>query len=464
MTPQPSAAPVRLAMTYPYEAEGGERDRELPFRVGVIADLAGDPAFPLPPPDERRFLPLGEDGIAGAMARLAPGLRHAFGGPGEGDAVTLGFRSLADFELAGLARQLAAAGMAPTDARIASVQQNERFLCLEAAWRSLDLLAARAGNDKAIGICLLPLSRAEFAAALRPPAGGAPGWLQRCVDDDVFQRRGAAPFALLVGDQAWTEAAEDIETLRLMAAVAATVFAPFVAAADVSLCELGRSVGPGEKHGTPEAAWSALRESDESRFLVLTAPPRIEAVPGAFWVAARLIDAFRRDGFCADVPGAEPLAGAPPEMPLARCGFMPVVQRAPGAPPTMVGVLTVHRPRHYAHPEASLNAAIGATLPYVMVTGRIAHCLKAMARDRIGGFAEAGDLETWMARWLLNLARAGAERGAMPRHPLYQGQLELKQVPDAPGTFNAVCHLRPWLAMAELTTEMRMVVRLPRQI
>jgi type VI secretion system protein ImpC len=450
-------------MTYPFEAEGAERDRELPFRVGVIADLAGDPGVPLLPPAERCFVPLGEDGIAGAMARLEPGLRLEFGGQGEDASVRLTFRSLADFEPASLSHQLAAAGMAPTDDRLEGIRRNERFQGLEAAWRGLDLLAARAGNDPAVRICILPASRAEFDAALRPSVGDAPGWLRRCIDHDIFQCRGAEPFGLLVGDQAWTAAAEDIETLGLMAAIAAPVFAPYVSDAEDSLCELGCRAGPGEKHGTAEAAWQALRGSDASRFLVLTTPQETKAVAGPFWVAARLVDAFRRDGFCADVPGAEQLAWGQPEAPLARCGFMPVVQRASDAPPTIVGVLTVHRPRTYERPEASMNAAIGAALPYVMVTARIAHYLKAMTRDRIGAFAEAGDLERWMARWLSNLARAGARGEGFPRHPLYQSRLEVKAVPDRPHTFDAVCYLRPWLVMAELTTEMRMVVRLPRQ-
>lgn len=88
MTLPPIAVPARLAMTYPYKAEGAERDRELPFRVGVIADLAKDPGVPLPQPDERRFLTLGGDGIAGATVYslsaqpLAAGTDHqrrAFG-------------------------------------------------------------------------------------------------------------------------------------------------------------------------------------------------------------------------------------------------------------------------------------------------------------------------------------------------------------------------------------------------
>ncbi|WP_198370014.1 type VI secretion system contractile sheath domain-containing protein [Roseomonas rosulenta] len=455
--------PPRLAMTYPFEAEGAAWDRELPFRVGVIADLAGDPALPLPPLAERPVIALGADGVAGAMARLQPGICHDPGDGGEGGAVTLAFRSLDDFGTAGLARQLASAGVTPSGHLIDTIRGTARFRRLEAAWRGLDLLAMRAGDDPAVRICLLPLSHAEFATALRPAEGLAQGWLQARIDDDVFTCRGAEPFALLVGDQAWTAAAGDIEALGEMASIAAAAFVPYVSAADASLCDLARSDRAAQASGAAQAAWAALRGSDASRFLGLTAPPCVSGVPAPFWVAARLIDAFRRDGFCADLPGAEPLSHGQPEAPLAWSGFMPVVQRASDPAPATVGATTVHRPKVYERPETSTNAAIAATLPYVMVTSRIAQYLKAMARDRIGAFAEAGDLEPWMARWLANLARAGAREAALPRHPLYQGSLEVKPAPGEAGSFNAVCYLRPWFPVAVLTTELRLIVRLPRQ-
>ena len=50
---------------------------------------------------------------------------------------------------------------------------------------------------------------------------------------------------------------------------------------------------------------------------------------------------------------------------------------------------TVQKPKKYDRPEATANAAISARLPYIMATGRFAHYLKVMARDKIGSFMEA---------------------------------------------------------------------------
>ena len=44
---------------------------------------------------------------------------------------------------------------------------------------------------------------------------------------------------------------------------------------------------------------------------------------------------------------------------------------------------------------------------------------------------------------------------------LREAQVEVKEIPGAPGSYNAVMHLRPWLQLEELTTSMRLVANLP---
>jgi type VI secretion system protein ImpC len=48
------------------------------------------------------------------------------------------------------------------------------------------------------------------------------------------------------------------------------------------------------------------------------------------------------------------------------------------------------------------------------------------------------------------------------RYPLREARVEVKEVPGAPGSYQAVAYLRPWLQMEELTTSMRMVARIPK--
>jgi type VI secretion system protein ImpC len=86
-----------------------------------------------------------------------------------------------------------------------------------------------------------------------------------------------------------------------------------------------------------------------------------------------------------------------------------------------------------------------------------------MGRDKIGSFMEAEDCEAWLNRWVMNYVNANKDSGPdmKARYPLAEARVSVKEVPGAPGTYNAVAWLRPWLQMEELTTSLRMVARIP---
>ncbi|MDB5384235.1 MAG: hypothetical protein JWO26_3867, partial [Rhodospirillales bacterium] len=129
------------------------------------------------------------------------------------------------------------------------------------------------------------------------------------------------------------------------------------------------------------------------------------------------------------------------------------------------GGQSVQKPKKYDRPEATANAAISARLPYLMATSRFAHFLKVMARDKIGSFMEATDVENWLNRWIRNYVNAseGGGQEMRARYPLREAKVEVKEVPGKPGVYNAVAYLRPWLHMEELSTSMRMVARIPQK-
>jgi type VI secretion system protein ImpB len=102
----------RVHIAYDVETEGATIQRELPFVVGVIGDFAGDPAEPLRPLAERKFVQIDRDNFNDVMARIAPGLDLKVNNTLSDDdsqmAVSLRFRSLEDFEPARVAEQVPA--------------------------------------------------------------------------------------------------------------------------------------------------------------------------------------------------------------------------------------------------------------------------------------------------------------------------------------------------------------------
>jgi type VI secretion system protein ImpB len=99
----------RVQIEYDVELYGAEKKIQLPFVMGVLADLSGKPADPLAPVGERKFLEFDTDNFDARMKAMKP--RAAFSVPnsltGEGDMkVDLTFESMDDFSPANVAKKV----------------------------------------------------------------------------------------------------------------------------------------------------------------------------------------------------------------------------------------------------------------------------------------------------------------------------------------------------------------------
>jgi type VI secretion system protein ImpC len=268
--------------------------------------------------------------------------------------------------------------------------------------------------------------------------------------------------------------------------------------------------------------WRAFRESPDARYVALAMPrvmarepygpetrsieefdyqetPPGKAVPhdhycwmNAAWVyGAVLTRAFAQYGWCTAIRGAEfggKVEGLPlhlvtdedgdksikcptevlitdrREKELSDCGFLPISHYKETGHAVFFGGQTTQKPAKYDTADATANAAISARLPYIMAVSRISHFLKVMARDWVGSPYEQQTLQDrmqrWIARYVLDDPKGSAESKA--RFPLAQANITVEEIPGAPGSYNAVAHLRPWLQLEELTTSMRLVAKLPQ--
>jgi len=100
----------RVQIEYDVEVYGAEKKVQIPFVMGVMADLAGKPAEALPSVDDRKMMEIDVDNFDSRMKALKP--RAAFTVPntltGEGDLkVDITFENLDDFSPAAVARKVA---------------------------------------------------------------------------------------------------------------------------------------------------------------------------------------------------------------------------------------------------------------------------------------------------------------------------------------------------------------------
>jgi len=99
----------RVQIEYDVEVYGSQKKVQLPFVMGVMADLSGKPVDPLAPVADRKLLEIDVDNFDSRMKAMKP--RAAFRVPntltGEGElSVDLTFESMDDFSPAAVARKV----------------------------------------------------------------------------------------------------------------------------------------------------------------------------------------------------------------------------------------------------------------------------------------------------------------------------------------------------------------------
>lgn len=102
--------PPRVHITYDVETGGAIEKREIPFVVGVMADLAGQPDKPLPPLRDRKFVEVDKDNFDRVMGQVNPRLAFKVDNKLSEDDTRLGvelkFKSMNDFEPTAVAKQV----------------------------------------------------------------------------------------------------------------------------------------------------------------------------------------------------------------------------------------------------------------------------------------------------------------------------------------------------------------------
>ena len=412
--------------------------------------------------------------------------------------------------------------------QLAAVMHHEKFQKLEGSWRGLHYTVMNSETSASLKIRMLNVSKQALFKDLDKAVEFDQSQVFKKLYENEFGSPGGEPYAAVIGDYNITNHPDDIELLTKMSNVAAAAFAPFITSPGPELLgfesweDLSKPRDL-EKifEGPSYAKWRSFRDSEDARFCVLTMPRALARLPygattkpveefgyeevakgkvdhsnycwmnSAYVYGQRLTNAFATYGWCTAIRGAEgggkvenlpahvftsddgdPDLKCPAEIgitdrreaELSKLGFLPLCHYKNTDYAVFFGAQSAQKPKKYDKPAATANAAISARIPYIMATGRIAHYLKVMARDKIGSFMERSDCEQWLNSWLQNYVNTNANVGQdmKAKYPLAEAKVEVKEVPGAPGSYNAVAWLRPWLQMEELTASLRMVASVPK--
>mgnify|MGYP001406831775 CR=1 FL=1 len=406
------------------------------------------------------------------------------------------------------------------------IMHHEEFQRLEATWRGLKYLLSQTETSVMLKIKILNVSKKELLKDLQKAPEFDQSALFKKVYEEEYGVFGGSPFGALIGDYYFGRTGQDIELLEKISQVAAAAHAPFLTAASPemfnleSFTQLDAPRDLAKIFDTTEyAKWKSFRDSEDSRYVALTVPRMLlrepygkatvpieafdyeEGVDGtdhskylwgnaAYALGARVTQAFARHGWCAMIRGVEsgglveglPVhnfrtdAGdvtmkCPTEVPitdrrekeLADLGFVPLVHCKGTDKAAFFSVQSAQKPKVYSTDAATANARISAQLPYIFAVSRFAHYLKAMMRDKIGGYMSRAEAESFLNNWISNyvVGNANASPEVKAKRPLSDARIDVVEVPGKPGAYRAVAYLRPHFQLDELSVSMRLVADLP---
>lgn len=496
--------PPAVHITYDIRNSDGSLERaELPFVVGVLADLCGEPEEPLPPLARRRFVQIERESLDAVLAHCAPRLSFQAGRRLERNGaplkVELRFQSMADFGPERVARQVPglpealAAGYPGASHQLDEILRTPAFQRLEASWRGLRYLLREIETSASLKVGVLHATKRELLSNFREAAAPNRGAVWQKVCAEPYGQFRGEPFAVLIGDYEFSNDADDLELLEGMARIGAAAHAPFIAAASPRMFGWASFTLMSEAAdltkiwaGEPYTRWRSFREGPESAYAALVLPRMLLRVPysdddehgeplwgnAAYALGARLAEAFRVHHWCAEIQGVErgglvkglpTLIKGPIEIPiqerlerqLTDSGFTCLVHWKGTDRAVFFTATTCRRP-----------GRLTTRLPYVLAVSRFAQYIKAMLRDRLEAPRSSQEcarvLNDWISQYVTADDSLDTERQA--KLPLREARIEVEEVPGSPGQFRAIAFLRPHFQLEDTGVAVPVIVELPTAV
>ncbi|MAQ47026.1 MAG: type VI secretion system contractile sheath large subunit [Confluentimicrobium sp.] len=414
-------------------------------------------------------------------------------------------------------------------AQVNEILHHEEYQKVESAWRGLHYCVMNSEPDASMKIKVLNVSKKELERELRsyPGAKWDQSPLFKRIYEAEFGQLGGQPYGALVGDFYFDHSPADVRLLRDLGKIAAASHAPFISSASAGLLgmdswnELNNPTDLASIFETPEyAAWKSLRESENSRYVALTAPRVLAREPygqdslpveafnfeeetdghtgekyawmnAAYTMAANIARAHKDYGWTVRIRGVQ--AGGevinlpthtfktddgavdmkcPTEIAItdrreaemSKIGMIGLVHRKNSNKAAFIGAQSLYKPKSYVDPQATASDNLSSRLPYIFAVSRFSHYLKCMVRDQIGMTREKEQLQrslqTWIAQYIDGDPKNSSEE-TKARRPLAGAEIMVVEDEENPGYYMGKFFLRPHFQMEGMDIGMSLVSRLP---
>ena len=263
--------------------------------------------------------------------------------------------------------------------------------------------------------------------------------------------------------------------------------------------------------------WNAFRDSDDARYIGLAMPRFLLRKPytvedqdvkdftfqedvmkehhdrylwgnASFALAGRMTESFANHGWYNAIVGPNS-GGTVPNLPLhqyeatgqfqtkiptetlisedmdvdlCNFGFIPLVMRKGSDNAAFFDAPSCKRvgkfPDTAEGKEDETRARLGMSLPYLMISCRIAHYLKVIWRENMGRVMDAEKMTSEINKWLKQYCRQGTlDDNLAAKYPLKEVQVNAEPVPGKPGMFKSEIQMVPHFKLKGVEVELSMV-------
>ena len=404
--------------------------------------------------------------------------------------------------------------IADIDGRISKqldeVLHNEDFKKVESSWRGLKLLVDRTNFRENIEISVLDISKDNLTDDFVDNPDITQSGLYKHIYTAEYGQFGGKPVAAMICNYQFGPGAQDIKLLQNISSVSTMAHTPFISGSSPEMFGIEsfeelpdlkdvKAIFEGPKH----AKWRSFRETEDSRYVALTAPRFLlrtpygeesnpvksfnyeENVDGshedylwgntAFAFATRLTDSFAQYRWCPNIIGPQS-GGAVEDLPLhhfesmgeiqtkiptealisdrrefelAEEGFMALTMRKGSDNAAFFSANSAQKAKTFGNTpeakEAETNYRLGTQLPYLFIISRLAHYVKVLQREQIGAWKNKADIQTELNNWLRQYIsdQENPPASVRSRRPLKSANIEVSDVDGDPGWYSVSLSVVP---------------------
>lgn len=410
------------------------------------------------------------------------------------------------------------------------VLHSSRFKELEASWRSLKLLVDRTDFKENIKIHVLHATKSELLDDFEYSPEISQSGFYKHVYASGYGQFGGEPIASVIGSYEFSQSSADMKLLQYISSVGAMAHAPFLSSVSPSFFGLNSFTElsaikelKAVFEGPAYVKWRALRETEDARYIGLTAPRFLLRLPydrnenpvksfdyqedvnadhehylwgnTAYLLASNITDSFAKYRWCPNIIGPQS-GGSVNDLPvhifdslgqlqskiptevlitdrreyeLAEEGFITLTMRKGSDNAAFFSANSIQKCKVFPPTRegkiAETNYKLGTQLPYMFIVNRLAHYIKVLQREQLGAWKERQDLQRELNQWIRQFVadQENPPSEVRSRRPLRGASITVSDVDGDPGWYQVSMSVRPHFKYMGASFELSLVGRLDKE-